>query len=175
MSSGLEEDHEDKLIWSVFKYNEKAIKHQEGSSKLKTRSQLMERTTRLLPDGNEENEQMKTLGQSKQLLSMNSSGPSYVLKVQERPRSDEVPSSHSSVSKQLSNQSPASYLRKVSSGKKAGDSKHLTIKSPPLYQVLSLEDKHTWENFESYLQSGNSSDLLKSQQIQREKFKVAFQ
>jgi hypothetical protein len=67
----LGEDHEDKLFWAVFKDNEQAKKQ----SKIKMKLQPKYPTTRLLPEGDEENEQMKTLAQSKQLQSRNSSGP----------------------------------------------------------------------------------------------------
>ena len=74
ISSGLGEDHEDKLFWAVFKDNEQAMKQQD-QSKIKMKLQPKYPTTRLLPEGDEENEQMKTLAQSKQLQPRNSSGP----------------------------------------------------------------------------------------------------
>lgn len=91
MSSGLGgEDHDDKLVWRVFKDSK-----QTDHPKLNMKLQPKYPTTRLLPEGYEET---KTLALSKQIYSMGSSGPQG-LKVKQRPRSDQVTYSHRSVSK----------------------------------------------------------------------------
>lgn len=61
------------------------------------------------------------------------------------------------------------------SSKKSGGIKLFTQNSQPFYQASSLEDYEKSDMIESYLhlQKGSSSDLLQSQQIQRDVKKVA--
>ena len=53
----------------------------------------------------------------------------------------------------------------------------MTVNSPPFYQASSLEDQEKSDMIESFLdlKKGSSSDLLQSQQIQRDVYKVALQ